>query len=93
VSLHRRLGIASLATACLLAGLLGITVSTSVSAANPSGCLIMSMTQGISDVGDTPTVAGCSGGYRAGRWVPSAPTAVTVLSQRSGGYRAGRWVP
>jgi hypothetical protein len=91
VSLHRPLRVAILATACLLAGSLGITVSTPVFAADPSGCLMMSMIAGVPDVGRTPTVAGCGGGYRAGQWVSSAPAAATVSSQR-GGYRAGQWV-
>ena len=90
MSLHRPLRVAILATVGLLAGLPAITVSTSVFAANPPGCLVM--TQSLSHVGDTLMVTGCSGGYRAGHWVSSAPAAATASSQGSGGYRAGHWV-
>jgi hypothetical protein len=92
VSLNRPRGVAILATVGLLGGLLAVTVSAPVFAADPSGCLIMSTTQSLSQVAGTPTIAGCSGGYRAGRWVSSAPAAASVPSQGSGGYRAGRWV-
>jgi hypothetical protein len=92
VNLNRPPGVAILATVGLLGGLLAVTVSAPVFAADPSGCLVLSMTQGLSQAAGTPTTAGCSGGYRAGQWVSSAPAAASVSSQGSGGYRAGQWV-
>jgi hypothetical protein len=91
-----RRAISFLATVGLLAGLLTFTVSTSAFAAGPTLCLVMSATQGTSydaaRAGDTLTVTGSCGGYRAGHWVATNPAPASVPSQGSGGYRAGHWV-
>jgi hypothetical protein len=48
VSVNRRPGVAILATVGLLGGLLAFTVSAPAFAADPSGCVVMSVTGSLS---------------------------------------------